>query len=47
MLVYPCGCSLLDGKMYKRCERHEAEGGALTANREQDAWLKAQLEKQA
>jgi hypothetical protein len=46
MIVYPCGCSLLDGKLYKRCDRHAAEGGALTANPEQDAWLAKQLERE-
>lgn len=45
MLVHPCGCSLLNGRPYKRCDRHAAEGGALTPNLEQDAWLKRQQEK--
>jgi hypothetical protein len=46
MIVYPCGCSLLNGHLYKRCDRHKAEGGELAAVPAQDAWLKRQQEKQ-
>jgi hypothetical protein len=45
MIVYPCGCSLLDGRPYRRCDAHRAEGGELKANPEQDAWLKRQQDK--
>lgn len=45
LLVSPCGCSTLDGRPYKRCERHAGEGGGLKPSPLQDAWLKRQEEK--
>jgi len=48
MLVHPCGCSYLNGRLASPCDRHlkslASEGGRLAAVPELDAWLKRQEE---
>ncbi len=46
LLILPCGCKLLDGRPFERCDRHKDEGGTLMPSPEQDAWLKRQEERQ-
>lgn len=49
MIVYPCGCSRLNGRLASPCERHlkrlVEEGGRLASNPELDAWLERQRKK--
>jgi hypothetical protein len=44
MIVYPCGCSVLDGRPYKRCADHQADldAGKLKPHPELDDWAKRQ-----
>lgn len=40
MIIHPCGCRLLDGRLHSQCDRHKAEGGGYVPS-EVDAWLDA------